>query len=228
MTPTKHPKSDPIALSALWDHLLEQIAAGGPLDDSTLSPAELHLLEQLRDAIRAPTTREFSADWPTLFAELSKRMREDEDATTTRARGPLSIPISKRWQWGLIQLIVATLVGAAVTALLQSPPPPPVIAETPGVTLPDGSIVTLNPESRIDYNQLAFENGVRDLTLVGTAHFKIRRDATGPFVVRAECAHTPNPRCEFVVDAIPANSDSIPTVDVVLSATHGKIRPLGN
>jgi ferric-dicitrate binding protein FerR (iron transport regulator) len=222
MTLNKPAKTEPIALSDVWDHLLEQIAGGGPLDDTTLTPAELHLLEQLRDSIRGPA-RDVDIDWPTLFADLSKRMREEEAAT----EHSLVVPSRKRWRWTLVQVVVAALVaGATVFALVQSPPPP--VAETPGVTLPDGSIVTLSPESRIDYNQLAFENGIRDLTLTGTAHFKIKRDASGPFVVHADCPSTHTPRCEFVVDAITKGSDSIPTVDVVLSAAHGKIHSVGN
>jgi ferric-dicitrate binding protein FerR (iron transport regulator) len=228
MTPSKHTTSEPIALATLWDHLLEEIASGGPLDETTLSVPELHLLEQLRDHLRGPVRDDDAIDWPTLFAELSKRMHEDDDAATKKSRRPRFVPRSKRWRWGLVQMALAALLGAVAVAALTQSPPPPVIQESPGVTLPDGSIVTLNPESQIDYNELAFENGVRDLTLSGTAHFKIRRDAAGPFVVHADCASSPNPRCEFVVDAIKKGSDSTPTLDVVLSANHGKIRAVGN
>ncbi|MEM9881033.1 MAG: FecR domain-containing protein [Pseudomonadota bacterium] len=57
------------------------------------------------------------------------------------------------------------------------------VGQVTAVTLDDGSVVTLGPDSRID---IAFSNTQRRLTLhSGAAYFDVARDASRPFVVSA-------------------------------------------
>ncbi|WP_421941817.1 FecR family protein [Pedobacter sp.] len=50
-------------------------------------------------------------------------------------------------------------------------------------TLPDGTLVTLNPNSEVSF--LPFDQGKRDVKLVGEGLFKVHKDKTKPFTVYA-------------------------------------------
>ncbi|WP_254412285.1 FecR family protein [Dyadobacter diqingensis] len=53
-------------------------------------------------------------------------------------------------------------------------------------TLPDGSIVSLNPGSKIRYNKKGFEGNLREVSLEGEAFFEVTKDAARPFLVNSE------------------------------------------
>lgn len=53
------------------------------------------------------------------------------------------------------------------------------------LSLPDGTQVWLNAESRISYNE-NFGKGTRDLTLTGEAFFDVVKDAAQPFIIHTE------------------------------------------
>ena len=55
---------------------------------------------------------------------------------------------------------------------------------TAEVTLPDGSVVTVNAGSRLTYPQ-SFRGSTREVELQGEAYFKVRHDASHPFIVKA-------------------------------------------
>ncbi len=50
------------------------------------------------------------------------------------------------------------------------------------ITLPDGSSVWINRDSKLDY-PLEFSGGRREVTLVGEAFFDIRKDSLKPFII---------------------------------------------
>lgn len=52
-------------------------------------------------------------------------------------------------------------------------------------TLPDGTVVTLNKNSRLQY-PARFEDSVRQVQLEGEAFFEVRRDTAHPFIIRTE------------------------------------------
>ncbi len=50
------------------------------------------------------------------------------------------------------------------------------------ITLPDGSAVWINSDSKLDY-PLEFSNGVREVRLTGEAFFDIQKDTLRPFII---------------------------------------------
>lgn len=71
----------------------------------------------------------------------------------------------------------------------QSPaakPAPALLAKEAGVkviTLPDGSSVTLNKDSYLDYPAV-FNDSIREVSLTGEAYFDVKHDPGKPFMVR--------------------------------------------
>lgn len=51
------------------------------------------------------------------------------------------------------------------------------------VKLPDGSVITLEPDSRLRYPQ-RFTGNTREVMLTGEAYFEVKRDQEKPFIVR--------------------------------------------
>ncbi len=90
-------------------------------------------------------------------------------------------------------LVIGLLLGSAVTYLISSPKgtTEQLVFETPRgeksmVTLPDGSEVWLNANSRLVYN--SFSKDHRQVELKGEAFFKVAHDENAPFVVKTnEC-----------------------------------------
>ena len=53
------------------------------------------------------------------------------------------------------------------------------------ITLPDGSVVTLNANSSIEFPE-GFEGNIRSISLVGEAFFEVEKDASKPFIIDAD------------------------------------------
>ncbi|NQV02099.1 MAG: FecR domain-containing protein [Bacteroidia bacterium] len=69
-------------------------------------------------------------------------------------------------------------------------------------TLPDGTVVTLNKNSSILYPE-AFENGTREVTLLGEAFFDVKANPEKPFIVQAGSAGVQVLGTSFDVRAYP-------------------------
>lgn len=89
---------------------------------------------------------------------------------------------------GAVAAVALLLIALRLTVwnepMLADIPPVNVstLAETRTVTLPDGSIVTLNRYSTLTYPE-QFDATRRDVHLRGEAYFDVRKDATRPFRV---------------------------------------------
>ena len=70
------------------------------------------------------------------------------------------------------------------------------------VTLPDGTIVSLNADSRIEYPE-SFSGQKRTVKLVGEAFFDVHRDALHPFIIETEGAQIEVLGTSFNVSAYP-------------------------
>lgn len=85
-----------------------------------------------------------------------------------------------------------------------------------GITLPDGSVVTLNRNSKLSYPK-EFSGSVREVTITGEAFFEVEPDASRPFVIDAGNARIKVLGTSFNVCAYPGEE----TVDVLVET--GKV-----
>jgi len=188
-----------------------------PIDDALLarflareaSPAEV---EQVRRWLTDPTNQRefdrFSRIW-NVAGTLQKPV--DTDAAWQRVRvqmhrpaPPSTEPVirpmpvaDKRINWFFYSRIAAVLVLAGVTIWQWTRPgtEQPAIAllsattttATQRLTLPDGSQVLLNRNSRLTY-PARFADSSRSVVLRGEAFFEVAHDAAHPFRVRAGAA----------------------------------------
>ncbi len=79
--------------------------------------------------------------------------------------------------------------------------------ESKTVTLPDGSLVRLNPSSEIAFQQ-AFEDTVRQIRLKGEAWFNVTHHADKPFIVNTQNLTTRVLGTRFCVDDYPKNGQA--------------------
>jgi transmembrane sensor len=127
-------------------------------------------LEGLRDRPLVAEARDYARRWA-----RSRRRLDHARGVLVRSRGSV-----------IFAAAVASIAGMVLFA--WTPPDPARIIETAGIqtrteTLPDGSRVTLNANSRVS---VAFTRRSRALTLLdGEAHFEVAKDVQRPFRVRA-------------------------------------------
>lgn len=93
--------------------------------------------------------------------------------------------------------------GGPVLASFESP-----FGQRKTISLPDGSTVILNANSRLSYKQ-DFNQHNRELELVGDAFFRVAENAELPFVVRTRQVSTTALGTEFYVRSQPAGKDRI-------------------
>lgn len=85
--------------------------------------------------------------------------------------------------------------------------------------LPDGSVVTLNSDSKLEFPK-QFASNVREVTIIGEAFFDVKPNPEKPFVINAGNTQVKVLGTSFNVSAYPENR----TVDVVV--TTGKVQVL--
>ncbi len=117
------------------------------------------------------------------LAALKSRMNQHQPAKVVRL-SPSKIAL--RIAAGLALLLIATFffknqIGESSSATAVSTP----ANETKELALEDGSSVTLNQSSQLDYPG-AFSKKERKLKLQGEAHFKVNRDENRPFIIETE------------------------------------------
>lgn len=117
------------------------------------------------------------------------------------------------WAFGIAAALVAAVLLPGRWDAIQSDYVT-ATGETKIVDLPDGSRVTLAPESMVD---LAFEDGRRQLVLrEGTAFFDVAPDPTRPFIVESGPITTTVLGTAFNVALLEG--------DVAVTVQHGKVR----
>lgn len=80
------------------------------------------------------------------------------------------------------------------------------LAETRSISLPDGSLVTLNHYSSLSYPE-RFRSGSREVELNGEAYFEVNKDKKHPFIVKTEIIDVQVLGTHFNVDAYLNNPD---------------------
>jgi len=130
---------------------------------------------------------------------------------------------ARRWSWVTLSVAASFALFALVFTVLKTPPGTNVfeteIGENRGVTLADGSVISLGGNTRIE---VALSDKVRTIELTrGEALFKVAKDSARPFKVRAGDATIIAVGTEFNVER---DSDR----DVV-SVTEGQVvvKPVG-
>ncbi|MGS2723862.1 FecR family protein [Porticoccus sp. GXU_MW_L64] len=138
-------------------------------------------------------------------------------------------PSSKRRQW-LISSAIAATVLLAVSALLVINPASNTTNEAPTarvavyetaigerstMTLADGSVITLNTNTRIEVDYSATQ---RNLTLLrGQGYFDVAKDPTRPFAIQAGNKRVVAIGTEFEVHLDPHNNVEVTLVEGVVS-----------
>ena len=98
--------------------------------------------------------------------------------------------------------------------------------DTRRVQLSDGSIVILNTDTRLVYDDDFGKNGKRELTLVGEAFFDVHHDPTRPFIIHSLGTITQVLGTAFSINAYPQNRNVRVTVTrglVQVGDEQGKI-----
>jgi ferric-dicitrate binding protein FerR (iron transport regulator) len=124
------------------------------------------------------------SEWQQLAAQLQL-----DPAVPEAPRGK-SIPFGARRWLVRAAAAVALLVAAWFGVMRWADRAPRLVTQQTEAgakqqhTLPDGTVVWLNGESRLSYPE-TFNGATRGVTLAGEAFFEVKRDSARPFVVRA-------------------------------------------
>lgn len=113
---------------------------------------------------------------------------------------------------GFTAIIYSNLAGGHVQPLVATTGP----GEVKTITLPDGSEVTLNSNSRLSYDA-EFSNHNRHITLSGQAHFEVKKNELLPFVVQSSHVNVTVLGTGFTVADYPSET---PSVEVA----HGRVQ----
>lgn len=162
-------------LLAALDHALRPLAADARPD------------VDVEAALAAVMARR--AEVPPLTVESSPRVVVIVPPSTVRLA---------RWRraaWRSAAVLVMLMVGAAIfwgsrpttPAVLWAPIYTTGVGAQRTVTLADGSVVRLGPESRLSVDA-GYRRGERAVRLQGEAYFEVEHDAAHPFVVRTAAA----------------------------------------
>lgn len=141
-------------------------------------------------------------DTDAAWSKLKSRMEE----TTTQP--------AKRKNYGWVAAVLFLLGFGVVTWQLMSTADPVKqmqLASTDALltdTLSDGSVISLNRDSKLDYPSSFDKNGRREVTLTGEAFFDVAHDAEHPFIIHTPLMDVKVLGTSFNVRAYP-NSDSV-------------------
>lgn len=90
------------------------------------------------------------------------------------------------------------------------------LGQRASVTLPDSSVVTLGPGSRLKYAE-NFAVNTREITLEGEAFFEVTKDPAKPFIIHTGIVQTRVVGTSFKIDALKGSR-------VTVSVSTGKVR----
>jgi ferric-dicitrate binding protein FerR (iron transport regulator) len=176
------------------------------------SPENERTFEQLKTVWQASQTPAAPAETAAALARLKTRL-----ALPTPAVEPTAAPAPPLRRWRLrvarpaqLAALLLLLVGALGGAYFYGRPAPAVayrVCRTPAGQLqrrrlPDGSVVTLAPQSRLRY-PAQFTDAVREVYLEGEAFFEVTKNPHRPFRVHSGAWVTQVLGTKFNVSAVP-------------------------
>ncbi len=168
------------------------------------NPEEVAALEEWRNA--NPSNNELfqkiKSDWKKMermnarfdvdkaWNKINGRISAEAPAKVTETATIAPVP-AKRWLTPMriaATLLLLTLLGVALYSISNRVSTVQVIASVTEkgktVTLPDGSLVTLNADAKLRYSKKFGKNN-REVTLTGEAFFDVKHNASIPFVIHA-------------------------------------------
>lgn len=159
---------------------VEQVQVSAWISESDANRKHYEQLKKIWDSSRdiaAKSTIAENAAW--------QRFQQRIEQTPPK---PKTIPLSSRgMSWMKIAAILILLVGGAwlTNALFFNSYHYAYVhteGNTTSETLPDGTVVTLNKESRVKYSDV-FTGNIRKVTLEGEAFFDVAPDKSKPFII---------------------------------------------
>jgi ferric-dicitrate binding protein FerR (iron transport regulator) len=136
---------------------------------------------------------------PTVQPQFGSQAAFQKLTTRLQREAPLSVASAPQrrsigWRLGMAAALALVLISSGVLYFLRQPPQAvPQMAwirkqtqakQRLKLTLPDGSRVWLNANSRLEYPE-TFAKTTREVNLVGEAYFEVAHRPTQPFLVRA-------------------------------------------
>lgn len=159
---------------------------------------------------------------------VNEQVAADADVAAIKQRVLARIGYRRR-RWSLViraAAACAAVVLLAATAWLYAdnrmPGPPVAVATGAGeratATLPDGTTVRLNANSRVEYHPKGFNGRQRDVTFTGEAYFTVARNADCPFIVHTGASTVEVLGTQFNLRCYTADSHT------TLALDHGSVR----
>jgi len=123
-------------------------------------------------------------NWETVYDRLQQRM-DDQDIDYAK----VITMRSKKWkQFAVAALVIGLLIFSSFFLFRPSTKEKSIAISSQSsydlqvIRLPDGTVVTLNHNSKLDYPGV-FNNATREVYLYGEAFFDVKHDASKPFIV---------------------------------------------
>lgn len=201
--------------------LLERADAG-----ETLTGPMLRLWEELK-----ASKEEYPVDWERMYARIS---RVEDDLLVLRSRG-------RWWRVAVAAAVVVVVAGGVFWGMNRGGEEKRMVRQTAPVVvdggsrdvvkmmvaedkkrvvhLPDGSMVLLNKNSRLDYPRV-FGDTSREVVLSGEAYFDIAPSARRPFIVHTGKLSTRVLGTTFNIRAYPGDKA------IAITVTSGKVQVL--
>lgn len=181
--------SNPIRLKHLFNKYLDNTISKQELEEFWQLMSELGENDLVLQELQELWQKEENAHQPAhdeldrVFGRVQQKISKYETGYTTKVRR-----IGRRRMY--ITVAASLLLCAAFAwwylnnTAREKPVPATLAKETPVkiITLPDGSSVTLNQDSHLDY-PTAFSDSSREVTLIGEGYFDVKPDPNKPFIV---------------------------------------------
>jgi len=186
-------------------------------------------LEEVWDLSSSAAQSPFETDMSKAWAKIDAALGEEVAAPSAKV-----VPMSKRFsRWSLAAAILALLaVGLWWMNQGEAVVTPTYVEiqtgenERKDVTLPDGSIIALNENSLLSYEE---KFAKRNVTLVGEAFFDVERMEDSPFTISSGNATTTVLGTSFNVRAYPEEANvevTVKTGKVALAVAEKKAAPV--